>query len=176
MSNGLGAGFGGLLLLAGLFALSLIGVACLVGAFVTRHRSGRVPTLFQFFSIVEVGGVTLVGGFGVAALYDEAWLLATLFVVLVFIPLATIFVTLWRARVVDPVPGIAAAGWSWSLSFLVGTTVLGAIVFTSSELGVATTAPAQQQIAMVATGIAGGVAVATALLLSERVLSLVAET
>lgn len=123
MSNGLGAAFGGLLLLAVLSAMAgLLGLS-LAGALVFRRRTGAVPGSLRYLSAAVVPGVVLVAGFGVVALFDEAATLASVFLASVLVPLGMIGGHLHRMSELSRVDTIATAGIAWSIPFLLGLVV-----------------------------------------------------
>lgn len=123
MSNGLGAGFAGLTLLAVLLGLAGLLASCLAGVFVSRRRTGSVPGRLRSVSAALLGGVIVVAGFGVVALYDEALPLAVLFAVIVLLPLAAVGGYLRRTTDLTPIDILATAGVAWSLPFVVGVGV-----------------------------------------------------
>lgn len=164
MSNGLGAGFGGLLLLAAVALLATVQSLLLAGAYAMRGRGGAVPTPVGYLSAAVLAGVLAVAGFAVLALFDEAPKLAALFVVLVFLPSLAAG---WRLRGEwgrNVVVGLSAVGLSWSVPFLLGVGVVFGSIAVAAESGVSTTAPAQDAVLLVATLAGGAVATAGTLL------------
>lgn len=123
VSNGLGAGFAGLTLVAILLGLATLLALALVGVYVIRRRSGQVPHLLTYVSVGVLLVVVLVAGFGVLALYDEAPPLAALFVAIVVLPLAVVGIFLRRSTELTRLDSLATAGWAWSLPFVVGVVV-----------------------------------------------------
>ena len=169
MTNGLGAGFGGLMLLAVLLLLATIQIVLLLGIYVSRRRLDSVPGVLRYVSVVVLAGVILVGGFAVLVLYDEAWRLAVLFLAIVFVPLGAMAVSLYRQTELTLVDGVAAVGLAWSVPFLVGVGVILGLIIGSSELGLATTSPEQQAVAWIATAVGGAVVMIGSVLLGRQV-------
>lgn len=123
MSNGLGASFGGLMLLAVLSVMAgLLGLFG-AGVIVSRSRSKRVASRLRYPSVALVLGVVLVAGFAVVALFDEAALLAAVFVAIVIVPLGAVGFYLNRLTESPTVDIIATAGVAWSIPFLIGLVV-----------------------------------------------------
>lgn len=120
MSNGLGTGFFGLTLLAILLGLAAVLTLVLVGMVGFRRRTGTVPQLLKYVSIAVLGGVLLVAGFGVLAMYDEAALLAVLFLAIVFVPLVAVGIYLHQTTELTWVDALVTTGLAWSLPFVIG--------------------------------------------------------
>lgn len=101
MSNGLGAGFGALLLLAVLLGLAALLALVLLGVFVFQSRHRQFPRVLRFLSVAFLAGVIGTAGFGVVALYDEGAVAAGLFLAIVFLPVIGIGIYL-RQRTALP--------------------------------------------------------------------------
>ncbi|WP_255150633.1 hypothetical protein [Halorarius halobius] len=147
MSNGLGAGFGFLLLVGVLLVVAgLLGVVT-VAALVLRLLRSRVPVVVRYLAGGLLGVVVAVAGFGVLALYDEAWLGAVLLVALVWVPLAAVAGRArlagrrWRVVVVT-------AAMAWPLPFAAGV----ALTFGVSVVGVPSPAVGAVLAGVVAAG------------------------
>lgn len=175
MSNGLGAAFGGLLLLAVLAGLATLLALTLGVVVVVRRRRVTIPRGLRSLSVALLAGVVTVAGFGVVALYDEAATLAAVFLAMVAVPLAVVGIALHRRAALSRLDTIAATGLAWSLPFLLGLAV------TFGGLNVVTRvfelAPAESQrlgLQWLATTVGGGVVVGSALWLSTYVRSLIA--
>lgn len=123
MSNGLGAAFGGLMLLAVLSGMAGLLGLCLVGVVVSKRRTETVPNILRYLSVAVVLGVILVAGFAVVALFDEAATLATVFLAIVLVPLGTVGIYLHRATELPRLDIVATAGLAWSIPFLIGLAV-----------------------------------------------------
>lgn len=123
MTNGLGAAFGGLMLLALLSGLAGLLGLCLAGAFVSKRRTGTVPRLLRQLSVAAVLGVILVAGFAVVALSDEAATLAAVFFAIVLVPLGAIGIYLHRVTELTRLDTVATVGLAWSIPFLIGLAV-----------------------------------------------------
>lgn len=128
MSNGLGAGFGGLMLYAVLLIIAGGLLVTTVVAFYWRNRT--LPAPLQYVAVGLVGAVVVVAAFAIVALADEAPALAALFVVTAGLPLVLVA---GRARWTGASWSTVAAvtGMAWCLPFLVGIGVLfGMILYT----------------------------------------------
>lgn len=147
MSNGLGAGFGFLLLLGVLIVVAvLLGVTTL-GALGLRHYGRRVPRAVHALVILLLAAAMAVGGFGVAALFDEAWLAAVLLVAIVWLPLGVVAARARWSGAPWPAVGVTAA-MAWWLPFLASA----ALLFAISVSGTIPVEPATVLGAVVAAG------------------------
>lgn len=123
MSNGLGAAFGGLVLLAvlsGMAALLSLSLAVTIAA---RRRTEGLPGNLRNLSIAVVLGVVLIAGFGLVALFDEAPTLAAVFLASALIPLGVVGVYLHQIAEFSRIDGVAMTGLAWSFPFLLGVAV-----------------------------------------------------
>lgn len=140
VTDGLGAGFGALLIMAVLAILAVVLAAyTVIAVSVDRLRSG-VPRYVQYAAVGVTGVVVAVAGFAVLALADEAPAAAALFAVLVWLPLVLAAArTRWSGT---PWVGTAAtAGMAWSGPFLAAVGLLWVlVVHTDVSIPVATTA------------------------------------
>lgn len=154
MSNGFGAGFGGLVILVGLVVLAGLLVATAAVALYWRQEQSSPPVDYVAVGLVAI--VVAVAGFGIAALADEAPRIAVLFGATVGLPLVLVA---GRARWTGAGWGSVAArsGMAWGLPFLAG---VGALYV----LTVATDASPE-----VMTGVAGAVTTGGTLLAGEYV-------
>lgn len=119
MTNGFGAGFATLGILA-----VIAGVAALLGLLtaglaVTARRPGRLPGAVRYAAVGLLVAAVGLGGFGVVALLDEAAFGAVLFGLLVFLPLAVPVARGWRAGR-GWIDVLAVAALAWSGPFLLG--------------------------------------------------------
>lgn len=170
MSNGLGAGFAGLTLLAVLLGLATLLALSLIGVFVFRRRTDAVPRHLKYFSVAVLGGVILVAGFGVLALYDEAATLAALFLAIVLLPLAAVGVYVQRATGLNRLDTLATVGLAWSLPFLVGLVVtFGLTTGIGSTFDLAPAESRRLGLAWIASTVGGIVVVIGSVLLGKRV-------
>lgn len=171
MSNGLGAGFAGVTLLAVLLGLAVLLAACLAGVFVFHRQRGSVPDLLSYVSVALLGAVMVVAGFGVVALYDEAPPLAVLFVAIVFLPIAAVGGFLRLRTELRPIDTLATAGVAWSLPFVVGVAVtFGLTTGLGSALDVPPAGAQRRALVWVATAM-GGLVVGTGSILLGRSVS-----
>lgn len=170
MSNGFGAAFGGLLLVAVVSGLAGLLGLCLLGAVISRRQTGTVPRALQYLSIVVVLGVLLVAGFAVAALYDEAAVLAAVFVASIFAPLGGVGIYLYRVTDLSRSEILATAGRVWSLPFLLGIVVtFGSPVVITGMFGMAPAEARQLGVYWGATALGGIVVLLGALWLCTYV-------
>lgn len=170
MSNGLGAGFAGLTLLAVLLGLAVLLVVTLVGVFLYGRRAEPVPRLLPYLSVVVLVGVILIAGFGVVALYDEALPLAVLFLAIVLVPLAAVGGAVQLTTDLGPIDALATTGLAWSLPFIVGVAVTaGLTIGLGSALGLPPAGSRQQTLVWLATAVGGIVVVAGSILLARNV-------
>lgn len=168
VSNGLGAGFAGLTLLAVLLGLATLLALVLAGVVLIRRRSGAIPRLLTYVSGGLGLGVLLVAGFGVLALYDEAPPLAALFVAVVVLPLAAVGIFLRRTTELTPLDSLATAGWAWSLPFVVGVVItVGLPVAVRSGFDLAPVESQRLGLVWIATTVGGLVVVVGSLVLGK---------
>lgn len=169
MSNGLGAGFGALTLLAALAGLSLL-VALGAGvSYVLYRRTGRVPRPLRL-PLVAVGVVVVgVAGFGVLALHDEAPPVAGLFVATVLAPFLVVGGYLLRTTESPLVDVAATTVLAWGLLFLPGVAVvIGVTVGASDVFGLAAAESQRLGVPWVASTIGGGTVVLGMLLVGSH--------
>lgn len=170
MSNGLGAAFGGLLLIAMLAGLATLLALTLGGVVVVQRRTGTVPRWLRYLPVVLLAGVVAVAGFGVLALYDEAATLAAVFVAIVFVPLGGVGVALHRRPDLSRLDVLATAGLAWSLPFLLGLGVtFGSLAVVTSVFELAPAQSRRLGLPWGATAVGGGVVLFSALWLSTYV-------
>lgn len=136
MSNGLGAGFAALTLVAGLVLVGILAGLVALAGYALGRRRGEVPHLVTHL-LVALGAVALaVSGFGVIAFADEAALVAWLLACLALLPL--LLVAGLRSRTSDQSPAttFAATVAAWAPAFLVGLAVtVGATSVANAALG-----------------------------------------
>lgn len=168
MSNGLGAGFFGLTMLAVL--LGLAGVLALTGAatLAVERWADLWPAPLRYMPVVLLAAVAAVAGFCVLALYDEAAVLAWLFAALVVAPLGAGGAYLRRSTSLGWPDALSVTALGWSPSYVAGvvatfglvTAVQQALQLTSGEveqMGVAWAAAAAGGLLAVAgTAAVGG--------------------
>lgn len=138
MSNGLGAGFFAITLLAVLVGVAALLAAIAVVAVLFDWQRGRVPTFIRYLAVALLAVVVVVAGFGVLALVDEAPPAAALFAVVVGLPLVLVAGRARQAGAAWLVVG-ATAALAWSFPFLAGVGVLFAVsVIAGASAAVAT--------------------------------------
>jgi hypothetical protein len=159
MSNGLGAGFFAISLLAVLAGLAILAILATIAATVLHRRTGRVPTLLRYL----LGAICLcvlgVAGFGILLLSDEAPAVAGLFVTIVVIPFLLGGVYFERTTEGTRLAVISTTVMAWGLPFFLGVAVaFGVLNGISSVLDLAPAESRQLGIAWI-TGAAGGTAI-----------------
>jgi len=170
MSNGLGAGFGGLLLLAILLGLAGLLTLSLGAVYLFQRRRDAVPRLLKYLSIAFLAGVVVVAGFAIAALFDEVSLLPALFTAIAVIPLLVVGVYLSRTTELSSVDLLASTGLAWSVPFLLGVVVVfGLTLGVSQVLGWTSVQSQQRGLAQIATFVGGLVVVVGTVLLSKTI-------
>ena len=123
MSDGLGAGFFRITLLAALGGVALLLVEATGIAVVFRRRTDRIPTPLRWVVTAACLAAFVVGGFVVLALFDEAPPLAGLFAVAVVFPFLTVGTYLERTTDLSRVDTVATTGMAWGLLFLTSVAV-----------------------------------------------------
>lgn len=124
MTNGLGAGFFALTLLAVLAGLALLVVLVTVAVYAFDRRTGRVPALLTYL-VVVVGAVALgVTGFGILVLYDVAPPVAGLLALTALVPILVVGGYLDRTTELGRVDVVATTVMAWGPTFLVGLVVV----------------------------------------------------
>lgn len=124
MSNGLGAGFFAITLLAVLAGLALLVVLSTGVSWVWYRRAGRVPAPLRYLLVAVGVGVLGVAGFGVLVLFDEAPAVAGLFALLVVVPLLVAGGYLERTTGLGRLDVAATTVMAWGLPFLLGVVVV----------------------------------------------------
>lgn len=169
MSNGFGAGFFGLALLAVLLGLAALLTLALVVVVVIRRRASTVPRLLNYGSLAVLGAVLLVAGFGVVAMYDEAVLIAVLLLMTVFVPLAAVGLYVHQTTSSSRLATLATTGVAWGVPFVVGVGItFGLMIGVSSALGLAPAEPERLWVAWTAMLVGGAVVLAGSLLLGKH--------
>lgn len=170
MSNGLGAGFGGLMLLAVLSVLAVLLSFSVMGVFVFNRRIGTVPRALRNLSVVLLLAVFLVTGFAVAALYDEATTLAVVFFAIVFVPLGVVGIYLHQTTDSPLLDTLATAGLAWSIPFLFGVIVIvGGLNILTGMFDVAPAESRRLGLHWIATAVGAGVVVSGTIWLSTPI-------
>lgn len=110
-------------MLAVLSGLALLLGGTLAGIIVSQRRLGAIRRILRYLSVAILVGVILVAGFAVVALLDEATMLATVFLALVFVPLGVVTLSLHLETDLSRLDTITIAGMSWGVPFLIGLPV-----------------------------------------------------
>ncbi|MFC7138418.1 hypothetical protein ACFQMA_01025 [Halosimplex aquaticum] len=170
MSNGFGAAFGGMMLLAVLSGMALLLGISLAGIFVLQRRTGSIPRFLRYLSFAVVVGVILIAGFSVAALFDEATMLATVFLAIVFVPLGVVTLYLHRENDLSRIDIVVTTGVAWSIPFLIGVPVtIGVPVLINRIFGLSPAESRQLGVYWIASVVGAIVVVFGALRLSRHV-------
>lgn len=172
MTDGFGAGFGALMLLALLVGLAALLSVTAAGALLSERRSDDVHDVFPYTAVGLVSVVVVVGGFGVLALSDEAPAAAALFVALVFVPLAGAAGVLQRDTALSWDDLAAVAGMAWGLPYVAGAAVLfGLAVGLAPALGLAPGEARRTGLPWIETVVAGLVVLAGAMAVAPRLVA-----
>jgi hypothetical protein len=160
MTNGLGAGFAALTMLAVLGGLALLALLTTVASWALHLRTGRVPAPVRHLLVLVGVAVLGIGGFALVAFADEAPLLSGLFTALVVVPLLVAAGFLARTTDLAPLDVGAVTVMAWALPFLLGVVVtFGTTTGVRSALGITSTQARQMGVRSVAAAIAGLVVV-----------------
>lgn len=169
MTNGFGAGFFAISLLAVLIGLALVAVLATLTAYWFHRETGRLPRLFHYLPNVIGVAVLASAGFGVLVLYDEAASLAALFASVALFPLLVVGGYLRRTSEASRREVVSTTVMVWGPTFLVGVVVVfGVTMGLQSVLGFAPGESRQFGLAWLAAGSGGLVIVVGMLLLGPR--------
>jgi hypothetical protein len=124
MTNGLGAGFFALTLVAVLAGCALFGLLGTAVATVYFRQRGRVPPPVRYLLALVGVGVLGVGGFGVLVLYDEAPAAAWLFSWVVVLPFLAVGGYLARTTAGSRLEVLGATTMAWGVPFALGLVVV----------------------------------------------------
>lgn len=156
MSNGLGAGFFALTLLAVLGGLALLGLLGAIVSYVFHRQTDRTPLLLRYLLVLIGVGALGVAGFGVLIMYDEAPIVAGMFTSIALLPFLIVSVYLARTTQLLRVDVGATAVMAWSPSFLLGmAAAFGALSGINSVFNLTPVESRQLGIAWLAFAIGG---------------------
>lgn len=173
MSNGFGAGFFAISLLAVLGVLALLDVLVTAGWYVYQRRTGDRLPLLRYLAAVVLAGVLAVAGFGVLVLYDEAASLAWLVASTTLLPLFVVGVFLDRTTALARLDVVAATVLAWGPAFVPGILVVfGARSGIDAVLGLTIGESRRLGVAWIAAAVGGLVVVLGMLALSSRLVGL----
>lgn len=168
MSNGLGAGFALLTILAVLLGVAVLLGLLTAGAVALERRSGTRPAPIRYVAAGLLAVALVVAGFGAVALADEALVGAALLVALVFVPLAGAGAIVRRAGHPDRLALTATTAMAWGGAYIFGIAVLaGLVVGLEPALGLAPGEARQVGLPWLETAVAGLAALAVALALAS---------
>lgn len=169
MSNGLGAGFAAITLLAVLAGLSFLVALAAGTAYALHRRMGRIPWPLRLL-VVVVGVVVLgVAGFGVLALFDEAPPVAGLLAATVLAPLLAVGGYLFRTMESPYVDVAATTVLAWGFLFLPGVAVaFGVTAGASDVLGLTTGESRRLGVPWLASAVGGSTVVLGMLIVGSR--------
>jgi hypothetical protein len=160
MASSFGAGFGAILLAAVLLGLAGLLGALLLGTVVYRRRGQELPRPLQVLAVAALAAALLVGGFGVAALYDEAPVGAVLFLGVVLLPVGAAGGVLRRTTALPPLSLLTTVAIAWSLPYVLGLVLFAAgVVVVPGVLGLPPAAPERLRFAWLGAGLGGVAAV-----------------
>jgi len=123
MTNGMGAGFAAISMLAVLAGLALLVMAATAVFYAVYRRSGQGPTILRYLLAAASAGVVGVSGFGIAMLYDEATILAGLLALVALAPFVLVGIHLNRTTGLARLDVIVTTVMAWGLTFLIGVVV-----------------------------------------------------
>lgn len=173
MSNGFGAGFFAISLLAVLGVLALLDVLVAAGWYAYQRRTGGRPPLVRYLPAVVLAAVLAVAGFGVLVLYDEAASLAWLVASTALLPLLVVGVYLDRTTALARPDVVAATVLAWGPAFVTGVLVVfGTRSGIDAVLGLTVGESRQLGVAWLAAAVGGLVVVLGMLALSSRLVGL----
>lgn len=124
MSNGLGAGFFALTILAVLAGLAILVTIATVASAVYHRRTGQMPTPLRYLLVVICLGVLGVAGFGILVLFDEAPAAAWLVGSIVVVPLLVVGAYLDRTTGFSRIEVVTTTVMAWGVPFLLGVVVV----------------------------------------------------
>lgn len=158
------------MLLAVLSGMALLLGVSMVGMLVSRRRMGSIPEILRYLSIAVVVGVILIAGFAVVALLDEAAMLATVFLAIVFVPLGAVTLFLHLENDLSGLDTVVTTGLAWSIPFLIGLPVtIGAPILINRTFGLSPAESRQLGVYWIAPAVGAIVVVFGTLRLSRHV-------
>ncbi len=156
MTNGLGAGFFALALLAVVAGLAGLVIITTVAAAMYQRRTGEMSALLGYLLVGLCLGVVIVAGFGILALFDELAVVAWLLAWSVVIPLLVEGVYLNRTMGFSQVEVITTTVMAWGVPFLLGVgVVVGVLSGITSVFGLSPVETRQLGVAWIAATIGG---------------------
>jgi hypothetical protein len=174
MSNGLGAGFGALALLALLVGLALFSALATVVSVAWYRQAGRFPSWLRYLFVLIGVAAVVVTGVGVLALFDEAPTAAGLFLLLGLLPLFGAGVALGRKAESTRLALVVTTVMAWGPALLVGVIVtFGAMGVLVSLLDVPAAVASETSLPWIAAAIGGAVVVVATTLLGSRLVDVV---
>jgi hypothetical protein len=169
MSNGLGAGFGALVLFAALSGLALLSTLATAASYAGHRQARRLPSSVRYLFVLLGVAAVAVAGFGVLTLFDEAPSAAGLFLLLGFLPLLGAGVALHRRTELAPVTLAATTTMAWGPPFLVGVcAAFGTMAVLIALLDVPAAAASETGLPWIAAAVGGVVVVVGTVLLGTR--------
>lgn len=128
MSNGLGAGFFAITLLAVLAGLAVLITLLTVISIVFTRRRGHSPRLLGYLTVIVGIAVVAVAGFGILVLVDEAPAAAYLITLIVGIPLIVEYLYLVRRTSLPRCEAYTATLMAWCVPFFLGVIAVFAVM------------------------------------------------
>jgi hypothetical protein len=174
MSNGLGTGFGALVLLALLVGLALLSALATVGTYAWYRQAGHFPSWLRYLFVLIGVAAVAVTGVGFVALFDEAPTAAGLFLLLGLLPLLGAGVALGRRTGSTRLALVVTTVMAWGPALLLGVTVtFGAMGVLISLLDVPAAVASETSLPWIAAAAGGVVVVVAATLLGSRLVEVV---
>lgn len=128
MTNGLGAGFFALAVVAVVAGLAGLVIITTGVAAMYQRQTGELPALLGYLLVVLCLGVGIVAGFGILALFDEVAVVAWLLAWSVVVPLLGVGVYLDRRMALSRVEVITTTLMAWGVPFLLGMGVAAGVL------------------------------------------------
>lgn len=155
MSNGLGAGFFAITLLAILAGLAILVILTTIAIALYHRRANYTPMWFRYLLVVLCAGVLGVAGVGILVLYDEAPAAAWVFTSFVGGPFLVVSIYLLRTTESSRFDVVVTTVMAWGVPFFIGVFVaLGALYGINSVFDLAPAESRQMGVAWIAA--AGG--------------------
>jgi len=156
MSNGLGAGFFAITLLAVLAGLATLVVLAMIVSAVSHRRIGHTPTLLRYLLVLLCVGVLGVAGFGILFVYDETPAIAWLLTSIVVVPFLVVSVYLARSTGLSRFDVMTTTAMAWGVPFFLGVGVaVGVVNGIESVFDLAPAESRQMGVAWIAAAVGG---------------------
>lgn len=169
MSNGLGAGFFAITLLAVLAGLASFVIVTTIASAVYHRRTGNIPMGVRYLFGVICVGVLGATGFGILLLSDEAPAVAWLFTSIVILPFLIVSGYLAHTTGLSRLDILTTTVMAWGIPFFLGVIVtFGAMNGIESVFNLAPAASRQSGVAWIAATTGGLTIILSMILISDR--------